>query len=149
MKKQFNFLLVILIIIVLAYLLRPPDEMTHRLWVVKGITLTEPYRAAVMEYWQNTQQLPVSIDDLGLEKILVRVDFDKTAVASITVGENGPGTVTVHYSTAHAEKAPPAIHNTRIILVPVLMDEGFAWGCKGTLPRELLPVPCHSLSAVK
>lgn len=143
MKRQLNFLIVILVVIIIAWLLRPSDEMTHRLWIVKGITLTEPYRAAVMEYWQNTQQLPESIDDFNLEKILVKVDFGKTAVDSITIGEEGPGTVTVHYSSASSENAPPAIHNTRIVLTPVIMDDGFIWGCRGTMPKELIPIPCQ------
>lgn len=142
MKKQLNFLFVILIIIVLAYLLRPSDELTHRLWVVKGITLTGPYRAAIKEYWQNTQQLPESMDDLAREKILVKVEFAKTAVESIMVGENGPGTITVYFSTDNTENAPTAINKTKITLTPSLMDEGFTWNCKGTMPPELLPVPC-------
>ncbi len=142
MKKQLNFLLVILFIIIIAWLLRPSDEITHKLWVVKGITLTGPYRAAIMEYWQNSQQLPESIDDLALEKILVKVDFEKTAVESITVGEDGPGTITVHFSTANVENAPPAINNTRIILSPVISDGGLIWSCKGAMPEELLPPAC-------
>ena len=143
MKKQLNFLFVILIIIVLAYLLRPSDELTHRLWVVKGITLTAPYRAAIMEYWQNTQQLPESMDDLTLGKILVKVDFEKTAVESIVIGNDGPGTITVYFSATTSENAPPAINNTKIVLTPVLMDEGFVWSCQGTMPQELLPAPCR------
>ena len=142
MKKQLNFLLVILFIIIVAWLLRPSDEITHKLWVVKGIALTGPYRAAIMEYWQNTQQLPETINDLTLEKILVKVDFEKTAVESITVGEAGPGTITVHFSTINNESAPPEINNTKIILVPALMDDGFTWSCKGTMPQELLPPAC-------
>jgi hypothetical protein len=142
MKKQLNFLFVILFIIIVAWLLRPSDEITHKLWVVKGITLTEPYRAAIMEFWQNTQQLPESIDDLTLEKILIKVDFEKTAVESITVGEDGPGTVTVHFSTNNIESAPPAINNTRIILSPVISDGELIWNCKGAMPEGLLPPAC-------
>jgi hypothetical protein len=142
MKKQLNFLFVILFIIIVAWLLRPSDEITHKLWVVKGITLTESYRAAIMEFWQNTQQLPESIDDLTLEKILIKVDFEKTAVESITVGEDGPGTVTVHFSTNNIESAPPAINNTRIILSPVISDGELIWSCKGAMPEGLLPPAC-------
>jgi hypothetical protein len=95
-----------------------------------------------MEFWQNTQQLPESIDDLTLEKILIKVDFEKTAVESITVGEDGPGTVTVHFSTNNIESAPPAINNTRIILSPVISDGELIWSCKGAMPEGLLPPAC-------
>ena len=105
MKRQLNFLFIILLVIIFAYLLAPDKEYTDRIWVLKGISVAAPYRAAVNEYWQKKQELP-DTGDLELEKIRVRVDLEKTAVDYITVGRDGPGSVTVHYSTKNKKSAP-------------------------------------------
>jgi hypothetical protein len=144
MKKQLNFLFIILFIIIFAYLLSPDKEYTDRIWVLKGVALAAPYRAAVNEYWQKKQALP-GIDDLELEKILVQVNLDLTAVEFIAVGEDGPGTVTVHYSTKDKNSAPAIINNTKIILTPHLSAGKLSWSCKGTMPDIMIPQACSKL----
>ena len=141
MKKILKYLFVILFIIILAYLFVPDKEYTSKVWVLKGISLAQPYQAAVIEYWRRTGALPMP-GDLAHEKILVKVDFDKTAVKSITIGEEGPGTVTVHYFTTGIDSAPAAIDNRTITLTPGLADNKLAWTCQGTMPDEFIPRRC-------
>lgn len=144
MTRLFNFLFVILVVIVFAYLLAPDKEYTNRIWVQKGISVTAPYRAAVEEYWRKKQVLP-GTGDLELEKILVRADIEKTAVDSITVGKNGPGSITVHYSIKDHKSVPEELNNTEIILVPVPTADKLVWTCKGTMPESMIPQVCKKM----
>lgn len=141
MKKILNFLFIILIIVVFAYLLSPDREYTSKLWVLKGISLAQPYRAAVIEYVQKTGVLP-GPDDIEREKIFVRVDLENTAVKIITIGEENPGAVTIYYSTAGLDSAPSEINNHKIILSPSLTGNKLTWSCKGTMPADFIPVLC-------
>jgi len=144
MKRQLNFLFIILFIIMLAYLLAPDKEYTDRIRVLKGIAVAAPYRAAVNEYWRIKQVLPEP-GDLELEKIRVRVNLEKTAVDSITVGKDRPGSVTVFYSTKNLESAPAGLNNTRIILTPVPVTNKLVWSCKGTMPDAIIPQICKKM----
>lgn len=144
MIRQLNFLFIILVVIVFAYLLAPDKEYTNRIWVQKGISVTAPYRAAVEEYWRKKQVLP-GTGDLELEKILVRADIEKTAVDSITVGKNGPGSITVHYSVKNHKSVPEELNNTEIILVPVPTVDKLVWACKGTMPDSMIPQVCKKM----
>ena len=144
MKRQLNFLFIILFVIVFAYLLAPDREYTDRIWVLKGITVTAPYRAAINEYWGIKQVLP-GTGDLELEKILVRADIEKTAVNSITVGKDGPGSITIHYSAKNMNSVPAELNNTRIILVPKPVADKLVWSCKGTMPVSMIPKICKKI----
>jgi hypothetical protein len=143
-KKQLNFLFIILFVIIFAYMLAPDKEYTNKIWVLKGISVAAPYRAAVQEYWQNRKSLP-GTGDLELEKIRVQVNLDRTAVQSVVIGEDGPGTVTVHYSTRDKKSAPAGINNTKIILTPVLSGNKLIWSCVGTMPAEIIPQACKKM----
>ena len=144
MKRQLNFLFIILFVIIFAYLLAPDKEYTDRIWVLKGISVAAPYRAAVNEYWQKKQELP-DADDLELEKIRVRVNLEKTAVDSITVGKDGPGSVTVHYSTKNVKSAPAELNNTSIILAPNPALNKLVWTCKASMPDAMIPQVCKKM----
>ena len=142
MKRQLNFLFIILFVIIFAYLLAPDKEYTDRIWVLKGISVAAPYRAAVNEYWRNKKVLP-GTGDLDLEKILVRADFENTAVASITVGKDGPGSVTVYFSTKNSKSIPAELDDTSIILTPNPAAGKLVWSCRGTMPDILVPQVCN------
>lgn len=142
MKKILKYLFVILFVIIFAWLLVPDKEYTGKIWTVKGMSLAQPYQAAVIEYWRRTGALPMP-GDLAHEKILIKVEFDKTTVKSITVGEEGPGTVTVHYFTTGIDSAPAAIDNRTITLAPDLTDNKLTWSCRSTLPDEFTPRKCR------
>jgi len=144
MKRQLNFLFIILFVIIFAYLLAPDKEYTDRIWVLKGISVAAPYRAAVNEYWQKKQELPEP-GDLELEKMRVQVDFEKTAVDSITIGKDGPGSVTVYYSTKNMNSAPVELNNTRIILKPGPAINKLVWSCEGTMPEAMIPKVCKKM----
>ena len=93
------------------YAIRSYYESTRdKLWVLKGISLAQPYKAAVAEYVSRTQAFPGK-DDLAKERITVKVGFDRTAVDSITVGEDGPGVISIHFSANRTDGAPPDIDN--------------------------------------
>lgn len=142
MNKTLNFLFIILFIIVLAYLASPDREYTDKLWVLKGVSLAQPYKAAVIEYIQRTGELP-GAGDIEQEKIFVRVDFANTAVETITIGEDKPGLVTVHYSTNGIDSAPVEIDKQKIILSPTLSGNKLSWSCSGTMPVQFIPVICN------
>lgn len=141
MKKTLNFLFIMLFIIVIAYLFSPDKEYKNKLWTLKGISLAQPYKAAVIEYVQKTNALP-GAGDLEHEKIHVQVDLNSSPVKTITVGENGPGTVTVHYSTAGIESAPAELDNSTIILTPDLTENKLMWSCRGEMPSAFIPRNC-------
>lgn len=141
MKKTFNFLFIILFIIVAAYLFAPGKETTNKLWVIRGISLAQPYKAAVIEYIQRTNSLPLP-GDLEHEKILVKVDFSHTPVKTVTIGEEGPGTVTIHFFTTGINSAPPEINNKTITLTPDMANNKLTWSCRSTLPVEFIPAVC-------
>ena len=144
MKRQLNFLFIILFVVIFAYLLAPDREYTDRIWVLKGISAAAPYRAAVNEYWQKKQELPGK-GDLALEKIQVQVDLEKTAVDSIAVGRDGPGSVTVQFSTKTLKSVPVELDNTRIILIPKPAVDKLVWSCNGTMPEAMVPQSCKKI----
>lgn len=141
MKKTLNFLFVVLFIIVFAYLFIPDKQYTNKLWAVKGISLAQPYKAAVIEYVMKTRSLP-GPGDLEHAKIQVKVNFNNTPVKNITIGERGPGTVTVYFFDSGIESAPAEINNRTITLVPSLIENKLSWSCASTLPVEFVPRAC-------
>ena len=143
MKKQLNFMFFILFIVILAWLLSPSKSTREKLWVLKGISLAQPYKAAVAEYVSRKQTFPEG-NDLEEEKIRVKVSFDRTAVESILVGEDGPGVISIHYSASRANAAPQEIDNAVIYLTPFLSEDRIRWTCTAAeMPKELTPAVCR------
>lgn len=142
MKKQLRFFFLLLFFLLFAYLLRPSSDHLDKLYVVKGITLAADYKKSVAEYLADNNGLPTS-DDWQETGGSVDVDLSDSAVDRITVGDDGPGTVTIYYSASRLAAAPPAIDNTRIVLTPQVMGGEITWTCSGTMPEEFLPTACY------
>lgn len=142
MKKQLRFFFILLFFLLFAYILRPSSDYMEKLMVVKGISLAAEYKKAVGEYLAEYKELPTGEDWQGISPE-VRVNLDESAVEKITVGDDGPGTVTIYYSADKLADAPPAINNTRIILTPQVFSGKITWTCRGTMPEEYRPNACQ------
>jgi len=141
MKKQLNFLLFILFLVIIAWLFSPSKETRDKLWVLKGVALAQPYQAAVAEYVGRTGELP-SATDLDKQRIKVDVNLDKTAVDAIHIGQQSPGVVSIYYSSEGSEAAPKAIDNTSLHLIPSIEGKHMAWSCRTDIPDNLSPRGC-------
>ena len=142
MKKQLRFFFILLFFLLFAYILRPSSDYMEKLFVVKGISLAADYKKAVSDYLADHRELPTGEDWIEMSPA-VQVNLDESAVDRITVGDDGPGTVTIYYSTDKLADAPPAINNTRIILTPQVFSGKITWTCKGTMPEEYRPNACQ------
>ena len=144
MKTQLKFFFTLLFFLLFAYLLRPSHQHLDKLFVVKGISLAAVYKQAVSNYLDKYKKLPDD-NDFITDPLFqnIRVNLDNTAVERISVGENGPGTITVHYNSKQVENAPQAIDDQEIILSPNVFGDRITWQCRGTMDKEYLPVACQ------
>lgn len=142
MKKQLRFFFVLLFVLLFAYLLRPSSEHLDKLYVVKGITLATEHKKAVSNYLLDNKTLPTDKDWEAMAD-RVRVNLAESAVDRITVGDNGPGTVTIYYDSSKLAGAPLAINNTRVVLTPQVFGDSITWTCSGTVPEDYLPNACR------
>lgn len=146
MNRSLNFLITILVIIILAYVFAPEtDNYRQKLKVVRGIQAAEAHRAAVSEFWERTGRLPRA-DELGKEKILIETSPDQEVVEAIRVGEDEPGTVTIHYKKVDLPETPTAQDGNRVVLIPEITNGQLTWTCWGTLASESLPRVCRPFS---
>lgn len=142
MKKQLRFFFFLLFVVLFAYLLRPSSEHLDKLYVVRGVSLATDYKKAVSNYLLDNKTLP-GREDWETMAGSVHVDLAESAVDRITVGDDGPGTVTIYYDSSRLADAPPAINNTRVVLTPQVFGDSITWTCRGTMPQEYLPNACQ------
>jgi len=146
MNRSLNFLIIILVIIILAYLFAPEtDNYRLKLKVVRGIQAAEAHRAAVSEFWERTGRLPEA-DELEKEKIMIKTSPDRDVVDAIRLGEDEPGTVTIHYKETGMPETLSEEGNIRIVLAPELINGKLVWTCRGTLPSDSMPRVCRPSS---
>ena len=142
MKKGLNLLIIIGLILFVSFALIPSKiDYTDQAKVLQGLSHAAVYKKTVEEYWKDKGELP-SGDDWNSNENKVAVDFSKSLVDSIHVGQDGPGTITVYYTNAKDEAAPADITGKKIILTPEAQDNQLIWSCKGTIPAQYLPVRC-------
>ncbi|HEY5702189.1 MAG TPA: pilin [Gammaproteobacteria bacterium] len=142
MKKQLNFMFFILVIVILAWLFSPSKTTRDKIWVLKGISLAQPHKAAIAEYYERNQRFP-GADDLEEDRIFVNVEYSRTAVDSIDVGKKGPGVITITYSTDKVEGAPEALDNKHVFLSPFIIENRIEWSCDTDMVLEITPVACQ------
>jgi len=136
-------LIIIALILIWKFVLSPSQlDFSNRTKVLHGISLTADHKKAVNEYWKEKGSLP---DAKGWQEagIKVTVDFGKSLVQSINVGEDGPGTISVYYTNSRNPDIPATVNGKRIILTPTMQGDKLDWNCKGTIPVDLLPAPCR------
>jgi hypothetical protein len=143
MKKGLNLLIIIGLILFVSFALFPSKiDYTDKAKVLQGLSLAVSYKKAVGEYWKDKGKLPNS-EDWNKIGNKVAVDFGKSLVESIHVGQDGPGTITVYYTNAKDKAAPADLTGKKIILTPEAQDNQLIWSCKGTIPTQYLPVRCR------
>ena len=59
------------------------------------------------------------------------------------VGEEVPGSISLLYTSRKDQNAPADIEGKKVVLTPSVEEGEVRWSCKGTLPEDLLPVPCR------
>jgi type IV pilus assembly protein PilA len=143
MKKGLNLLIIIGLILFVSFALFPSKiDYTDQAKVLQGLSLAISYKKAVGEYWKDKGELPNGEDWSKIEN-KVTVDLDKSLVESIHVGQDGPGTIAVYYTSGKDQAAPAGITGKKIVLTPKVQDNQLVWSCKGTIPAQLLPVRCR------
>ena len=110
--------------------------------VVKGITLAADFKTWVSQYYRKNRKLPDSSSwtESGTS---INPDFSETAISMITVGDNGPGTVTIYFRATAEDPYPVDIDGTWIVLTPDIFSNKIEWRCGGTVPEIYKPNACQ------
>ena len=139
--------LLVLVVIVLSWNFIFSDKkvgLTDQAKVLQGLSSAITYRTAIGKYWTAKSTLP-SNEDWVNEKPGVVVDLTQTIVKSIQVGQDGPGVISVFYTTKPGLESPAEIEGEKINLIPNAQDGKLIWTCFGTLPVNLLPRRCSEM----
>ncbi len=142
-----TLILLVLVVIVLAWNFVFTDKqvgLTDQARVLQGLSTALPYKTAIADYWSQKRVLP----DQAAWKTsgpAINPDLSQTVVASIDVGVDGPGVITVHYTARPGLEAPERIAGKTIKLIPATDNASIVWTCKGTLEPALLPRNCTAL----
>jgi len=143
MKKGLNLIVIIGLVLFVSFALLPSKiDYTDQAKVLQGLSRAVVYKKAVREYWKDKGELP-NADDWNRNGNKVVVDLGKSLVESIHVGQDGPGTISVYYTTAKDTIVPADITGKKIVLIPEVRNDQLIWSCKGTIPAQYLPARCR------
>lgn len=143
MKKGLNFLIIICLVFFIGFALFPGKlDYTDKAKVLQGLSLGAAYKEAVINYWKEFGHFP-STEDWDNYEGKANVEFRKSLVNSIQVGEVGDGMITIYYTNSLDQTVPDDINGTKIVLSPKISNEQITWTCKGTMPIQYLPASCR------
>lgn len=140
--------LLILLIIVLSWNFIFTGKklgLTDQAWVLQGLSTATDYKTAVRRYWEQKGTLPL-YEDWVRENVEVNVDISQTIVKSIEVGKDGPGVISVLYTTRPGLESPAQIDGRKINLIPGTDNGTLVWTCMGTFDVSLLPKNCSMMA---
>ena len=119
--------------------------LTDQAWVLQGLSSALAHKLAIAKYWSEKGSLPDNAEWIK-EKPAITVDLSQTIVESIEVGVDGPGVISVRYTTRPDLASPAQIDGRKINLVPVVLNGKLDWTCKGTLDITLMPRNCSTMA---
>lgn len=142
-----TLILLVLAVIVLSWNFVFTDKqvgLTDEARILQGLSTALPYKTAIADYWKKNGVLPAEVD-WQKSGTAITPDLSQTIVASIDVGVDGPGVISVHYTARTGLEAPERIAGKNINLIPSIVNARVEWICKGTLEPALLPKNCTAL----
>lgn len=143
MNRRLIVLILFTLVLFWKFVLFPSKlELSDRTKVLQGISLAKPYKQVIMDYWKLKSEFP-SIEDWQSESLISLETLDKSLLESIVVGEEVPGSISLLYTSRKDQNAPADIEGKKVVLTPSVEEGEVRWSCKGTLPEDLLPVPCR------
>jgi pilin len=143
MNRRLIVLILFALVLFWKFVLFPSKlELSDRAKVLQGISLARPYKEAIVNYWKSKTEFPGKEDWQSESLISVEI-LDKSLLESIVVGEEAPGSISLLYTSRKDLNAPAYIEGKKVVLTPSAKGGEVIWSCKGTLPEELLPVPCQ------
>ncbi len=143
MNRRLIILILFALVLFWKFVLFPSKlELSDRAKVLQGISLAKPYKQVIVDYWKLKSEFP-SKKDWQSESLISIERLDKSLLESITVGEEAPGSISLIYTSRKDPGAPADIEGKKVVLTPSANGAEITWRCIGTLPEELLPVPCR------
>lgn len=143
MNRRLIILVLFALVLVWNFIFFPSKiELSDRARVLQGISLARPYKEAIVSYWKSKTELPSKVDWQSESLISIEI-LDKSLLESIVVGEEAPGSISLLFTIRKDPDAPVEIEGKKVVLTPSVDGAEITWRCEGTLPEELLPVPCR------
>ena len=143
MRRRLIVIIFFALVLVWNFVLFPSEiEFSDRARVLQGISLARPYKEAIVNYWKSKNEFPGK-EDWQSKSLISTETLDKFWLESIVIGEGSPGSISLLYTSRKDLNAPADIDGMKVILTPSAKGTEITWRCTGTLPKELLPVPCQ------
>ena len=142
-----TLIILVLAVIVLSWNFIFTDAkvgLTDQAKVLQGLSSAIAYKTAVANYLEQKGSLPGN-DDWQKNKPRIKVYLSQTIVSTIEVGKDGPGVISVLYTSKPGLDSPELINGKKINLIPSIQNGKLEWTCKGSMEARFLPKNCSTM----